>query len=267
MTVEFVVSRVFALLLVVTAFAETAGELSAQQFRIETEVFAAAEQVVARSLTIFDGKVAYDFLMTSEEGTAVPPRFAVEEVVVFDQVAQKIILLDQKNRHRLEIGHSELLSLVAGMRASDVLRSRDEFLLEPKLTESFDPERGVLELSSTRLTYLVAGQSLADTQTLAHYYSFADWAARLNVTDSRKLPPFARLQLNQAMKRRGWIPTEVQFQLTSLEGQVISATAKHHTLFQLSDNDQHRIDSVQKQLTEFPSVSLSRYRNLTTAAN
>lgn len=240
---------------------------AAQQFRIETEVFSDSSQAIARSLTLFDGKTTYDFLMTADEGAGDTPKFVVEEVVVFDQGKQKIHLLDQANRQRLELGHSELLSLVAGMQASEVLRARDEFLLDPKLTESFDTQTQQLQLSSPRLDYLVTGQKVTDSQILAHYYSFADWAARLNATDSRKLPPFARLQLNQAMKRRGWIPTEVQFQLTSLEGAKISATAKHHTLMQLSDNDQLRIESVKKQLAEFPSVNLSRYRNLTTAAN
>lgn len=240
---------------------------AAQQFRIETEVFSDSSEAIARSLTLFDGKMTYDFLMTAVENAGDTPKFAVEEVVVFDQGKQKIHLLDQASRQRLELGHSELLSLVAGMQSSEVLRARDEFLLEPKLTESFDPQTQQLQLSSPRLDYLVLGQKVTDSQILAHYHSFADWAARLNATDSRKLPPFARLQLNQAMKRRGWIPTEVQFKLTSLEGAKIAATAKHHTLMQLSDNDQLRIESVKKQLAEFPSVNLGRYRNLATAAN
>lgn len=242
-----------------------ASEVTAQQFRIETEVFSDATQI-AKSLTLFDGKATYDFLMTADESNGEPNRFAVEEVVVFDSAKQRIVLLDQKNRHRLELSHTELLSLVAGMQASEVLRARDAFLLEPKLTESFDPQTRQLELSSPRLTYRVLGQQVTDSQILAQYFQFADWAARLNATDSRKLPPFARLQLNQAIKRRGWVPTEVQFELASLDGAGMKATAKHHTLFQLSTNDQQRITSAQKQMNDFPSVSLSRYRNLTTAS-
>lgn len=241
--------------------------IDAQEFRIETEVFSGSTRVIAKSLTLFDGKVTYDFLMTSEAPDSESNRFSVEEVVVFDQAKQRLILLDQKQRQRLELSHSEVLALVAGMQANEALRARDEFLLDPKLTESYDPQSRQLEMASPRLSYRVSGQPVADSQVVAHYYQFADWAARLNATDSRKLPPFARLQLNQAMKRRGWVPTEVNFQLSSLDGQEIKATAKHHTLFQLSSNDQQRIVNVQKQLTEFPSVSLTRYRNLTTASN
>jgi hypothetical protein len=194
-------------------------------------------------------------------------RFRVEEVVVMDHARQRVILLDQGQRHKFEIGHAELLSMVASMQASEALRARDAFLLEPKLTESFDPPTGELELASPRLSYRALGQAVAEPQVLAQYYSFADWAARLNATDSRKLPPFARLQLNQAMKRRGWLPTEVRLELTTLTEQHIKATAKHHTLLQLSANDRQRIESVEKQLSEFPAVSLSRYRHLTTAGN
>lgn len=253
-------------LVVVASVGCFASESHAQEFRIETEVFADSDRVIAKSLTLFDGKMTYDFLMTGNEADAEPSRFSVEEVVVFDQTKQRIVLLDQHKQQRLELGHSEVLSLVAGMQSNEALRARDEFLLEPKLTESFDTQSLQLELASPRLTYRVSGQQVADAQVLAHYYQFADWAARLNATDSRKLPPFARLQLNLAMKRRAWIPTEVNFELSSLDGHQIKATAKHHTLFQLSSNDQQRIASVRKQLAEFPSVSLSRYRNLTTAS-
>jgi hypothetical protein len=109
-----------------------------QEFRIETEVFADSDRVIAKSLTLFDGKMTYDFLMTGNEADAEPSRFSVEEVVVFDQTKQRIVLLDQHKQQRLELGHSEVLSLVAGMQSNEALRARDEFLLEPKLTESFD---------------------------------------------------------------------------------------------------------------------------------
>jgi len=267
-----------------------ASESYSQQFRIETEVFDDSQRVMARSLTLFDGSTVYDFLMTAAdhetpggsaaEGTsgasqlgagqpngAAALRFRVEEVVVMDHARQRITLLDQHKRHKFEIGHAELLSMVASMQASEALRARDAFLLEPKLTESFDPPTGELELASPRLRYRAQGQVATDPQVLAQYHLFADWAARLNATDSRKLPPFARLQLNQAMKRRGWLPTDVKLELTTLTDQQIQATAKHHTLLQLSANDRQRIESVQKQLSEFPAVSLSRYRHLTTAGN
>ncbi len=287
--------RLGAAVLVTIALCGAAADAIAQQFRIETEVFDDNQRVMARSLTLFDGSTVYDFLMTAAEnetptgstavgtsgtgqlgtgqlGTGQPNgaaalRFRVEEVVVMDHARQRVTLLDQHKRHKFEIGHAELLSMVASMQASEALRARDAFLLEPKLTESFDPPTGELELASPRLRYRAQGQVATDPQVLAQYHLFADWAARLNATDSRKLPPFARLQLNQAMKRRGWLPTEVKLELTTLTDQQIQATAKHHTLLQLSANDRQRIESVQKQLSEFPAVSLSRYRHLTTAGN
>ncbi len=293
----------WAAIAMATLLVGTAPEVSAQQFRIETEVFDDSQQVMARSLTLFDGSTVYDFLMTttasetpggptvdgitvgqstagqsgsgqsgsgqsgSGQSSAAAVRFRVEEVVVMDHARQRITLLDQQQRHKFEIGHAELLSMVASMQASETLRARDTFLLEPKLTESFDPPTGELELASPRLGYRALGQVATDPQVVAQYYLFADWAARLNATDSRKLPPFARLQLNQAMKRRGWLPTQVHLDLTILTDQRLQATAKHHTLLQLSANDRQRIESVQKQLNDFPAVSLTRYRHLTTAGN
>jgi len=264
----------------------TAAVARGQQFRIETEVFSGEPpRLISRSLTLFDGPLVYDFLMiagdspppSGSNATAVggnagatgrtdrntqSPALPVEEVVIFDQQQQRLILLDQQRRHRLELTQAELLTMVAGMQANESLRAKDSFLLEPQLTEKFDPRSGQLELASERLVYRAQGQRVDDNQVLIRYFQFADWAARLNVTDSRKLPPFARLQLNQAMKKRGWIPHQVQIQLTTLDGQSVQASVTHHTLFHLSQNDQQRIASAQRQWSEFPAVNLIRYRGL-----
>jgi hypothetical protein len=236
------------------------GQVSSPQFRIETEVFTGTpEKRLAKSLTLFDGGRVYDFLMSGESGNGVA---SVEEVVVFDWGQGRIHLLDQTTQRHLELSQSEVSSMVAGMKANETLRGRDAFLLEPKFTESLDPETQRLEFSSPRLRYFVMGEKVDDSNVLASYFLFADWAARLNATDSRKLPPFARLELNQVLRRRGWIPTDVEFELESLDGATLKARTKHHRLNQLSDNDRMRISSVERQLQEFPAVNLIKYRDL-----
>lgn len=238
-----------------------------QQFRVETEVSVEGEATpVSKSLTLFDGPLVYDFLMVLDDYSVASSRdakFQVEEVVVFDRSQQRIILLDQKHKHQMEVGHVELLGMSAAMKASEAMRAKDLFLLEPKLDASLDDAKNEIVLSSERLTYRCKGNAISDTKSLVSYYQFADWAARLNVTDSRKMPPFARLQLNQAIQKRGWLPTEVRLELKTKEGQVFSAVAKHHTIMRLSENDQTRIASVKKQLMDFPVVKLIEYRGLT----
>jgi len=234
--------------------------------RVETEVSVRGETTpVSKSLTLFDDALVYDFLMVQDDYSVAKnrePKFQVEEVVVFDRSQQRIILLDQKQKQQMEVEHIELLGMAAAMKASEAMRAKDLFLLEPTLNASFDDTNEEIVLSSPRLTYRCKGNASDDTQSLVSYYQFADWAARLNVTDSRKMPPFARLQLNQAIRKRGWMPTQVRLELKTKDGDIFSAVAKHHTIMRLSENDQIRIASVQKQLSEFPVVKLIEYRGL-----
>lgn len=237
----------------------------AQQMRIETEVMVGeSPELVSKSLTLFNDQLIYDFLFTASSED--PGRFRLEEIVVFDPVSQSISLLDQQRKLRLTLSHTDLLSMSAAMKASEALRKKDLFLLEPEFDTSIDESQRRLTLSSPRMTYRCKCESSNDPKQLLSYYHFADWAARLNVSDARKMPPFARLKLNSVLRKRSWIPTEVQLSFDFTSGQTLKATASHHRLNQLSDNDQIRIQQAQQQLRQFEKTTLIEYRNLNTVS-
>lgn len=234
-----------------------------QQMRIETEVFVGQQPaLVSKSLTLFDGPFVYDFLFTNDSESTKGGSFSLEEIVVFDRVGQSITLLDQQRHKKLVLSHTDLLSMSAAMKASESLRKKDVFLLEPKFDEEVNDSEHELALTSKRMSYKCQCESIEDPKAMLSYFHFADWAARLNVSDSRKMPPFARLKLNDALRKKGWVPTQVNLQLEMQTGQSLVATAKHHRLDQLSENDQIRIRQAKTQMSDFDQTSLVEYRNL-----
>lgn len=257
------ISYQHAIIAVLICLAFPFSSSSGQQMRIETEVLIGDDkQLASKSLTLFDGALIYDFLFTENENQ----QFALDEIVVFDRLGQSVTLLDQKERRKLVLSHTDLLSMSAAMKASETLRQKDQFLLEPKFQQSADDNDRTLVLSSPRMTYQCECQWETDPKQLLSYFHFADWAARLNVSDSHKMPPFARLQLNEALRKRGWIPTKVQLELSLTNGQRIEATAQHHRLNQLSENDQLRIQQAKDQMRRFSTASLVEYRDLSTVS-
>lgn len=273
-TARFLMNRTLSLITCFCLIWAFAADARAQQFRIETEVLVGDSVVPSgKSLTLFDGPMVYDFMMSEsaieDERVSVGggPKYVLEEIVIFDSARQKIILLDQRKRRRMELTQIELLNMAAAMKASEVLREKDLALLEPELLESFDATNSEIKLASPRITYTCQGESISDAKTLVNYYQFADWAARLNVSDSQKLPPFARLKLNDVIRKKGWMPSQVTLTLVDRDGGQMNACAKHHVIYKLSENDQIRINNVKKQWADFPLVSLIEYRNLKPAAS
>lgn len=231
-----------------------------QQMRIETEVLVGnSQELASKSLTLFDDQMIYDFLFTSEADSN---RFHLEEIVVFDRLGQSITLLDQQRKTKLTISHTDLLSMSAAMKASEALRDKDLFLLEPVFEKTIDDNTKQLQLTSDRMNYHCRCESVTDPKKLLSYFHFADWAARLNVSDSRKMPPFARLILNESLRKRGWIPLEVELDLLLPNSEKLRAKATHNRLEQLSQNDQIRIQQAVNQVREFKATSLTEYRNL-----
>jgi hypothetical protein len=118
------------------------------------------------------------------------------------------------------------------------------------------------------MTYRVKGIQPEFADAAARYREFADWCARFNATRPGNLPPFARIQLNQAVADKGWIPAEVErsIQLASrLPGGKQVARSEHTAVWRLSNKDRQRIAETSRFQASFRTVSLPEYQRLATA--
>jgi len=96
------------------------------------------------------------------------------------------------------------------------------------------------------------------------YYQFLNNFTRLIATDPSKIPPFARMELNNSIRRLGWIPSEVQISVrkNALFRQEFNAKSKHFVFTKLSNKDFERIAKAKTQWRSFKTVDLSEYRGL-----
>ncbi len=232
-----------------------------QEFRIETEVYAAGESApVSRNLTLFSEHMIYDFQMTNESDS-VPI-----EIVIFDQREKSFHLIDLARNVRLRLDQTEIVKMVEGARQQTKQNPKTKFLLD-SMTEKFDVTEKWMTVGNENISYRIEGTRPPDVSILPTYFEFLDQYTRLKASDPHSLPPFARLELNRAIKKVGWIPTtiEARYKANELIRSEIKMRSKHTFIGQISKQDHERIESAKAKLIGATPVTLGKFRGLSTA--
>lgn len=230
------------------------GLASAQQFRIESEVFINHDkEPVAESLTLFSDGIAYDFMLNGNK-----------EIAILDLHREQFVMLDVQRQLRLTLSGPQVLEIVAALRAE--LNDRAPDFAEPGFQTSYDEKSQWLTLSSDRITYRAQGSPAKDPGVLTTWRKFVDWSARLNATLPGRMPPFPRLELNEALFRHQIIPRRVEVVINPERGLFkagkIQGTTRHINIWQLSKTDRDRIDKADLYRATFKPVGLKQFRQL-----
>lgn len=230
-----------------------------QAFRIETVVTQSDGQTISENLTLLDENLIVDFMLMTDK-----TRFPVE-IVAFDINQKRFVLMDTARKVRTELPESELLKILTALQGSSFVDDENRFFFQPDFEEDYDPATGVLEMRSPRLVYRTHGKRPEQETTLRTYMQFVDQFARLNATDPRRMPPFARLELNRAIRKYGFIPEEVDITLYPEPGNHDSAVnmkSTHVVMWKWSETDHQRMASAKRYWMEFDKVTLKEYRQL-----
>ncbi len=240
-------------------FAATAD---AQQFRIETHVYRdGSEDPISENLTLFDENVIYDFMLKTDK-----TRFP-QEIVIYLSNEKRFVLLDTNRQIKTEIIEGEVLKMLAALQNVGANNPDNKFFFQPRFDEDFDIGSGWLTLEGEQLKYRTRGERPPNDSVLHRYYEFIDQFARINVTDPRRMPPFARLKLNTAIKKYGFVPSRVEMTLTPTNAALteqLKMYSEHFVIWELSEKDRRRIASAKRYWTEFKNVSLSEFRLIDT---
>jgi len=232
---------------------------SAQDFRVDTEVFFGTEKEPVEALTIFtEGKV-YDFLLTE-------PR----EITVFDPGRGRFTLLNESQRVQAVITTQELMTFTFEMQtqATQAKNSLLAFAARPEFETAFEDvmENGQalvrVKLTGKPMEYVALGQKPEHVEAARTYRYFADWYARLNSTRTLNLPAGARLALNQALAERDLLPREVTRTIipsTRLEKK-LEVKSRHLVNWTLSGKDQKEIERAGECMATFQAISYDEYR-------
>ena len=223
-----------------------------QEFRIETVVFSGdAEEPLAKTVTLFESGVVYDFLDS-------PQQVAVFRPAGGDKPG-RFVLLDIERKVRTELATDKIQQLLNKLRKWSATQPdpMQQFFAAPEFSEQYDEATGTLTLTAETMTYRVQTVQGGEAPAMAAYREFCDWYARLNSVTQQGLLPFPRLKLNATLDTRGRVPTTVHLVLPERE---LDLRAEHAFTWRISRTDRQRIDEVRRQLREFKLVDNATFR-------
>ncbi|MEX2288639.1 MAG: hypothetical protein WD648_16195 [Planctomycetaceae bacterium] len=251
----------------------------AQDFEVYTRVYdesAAAgdakatsgrKSPIARSLTMFHAGKAYDYIE------------AIGEVVVidFDPAMPHYMLLSTRRELATSVHFEEVKNtLQVAARVADESIQRMEtqgelqnpeaiglhrFQRAPAFEETFDAKSRRLTLSSPFLRYDVACQEPVEPAFVDAYLRYADAICRLNyILYPSLVYPESRLALNEALRLRKTLPTEVRLRLNLTNP--VSLRAEHKITWKLDRTDRRNIGEWETMLNSkrIRRVTLHEYQ-------
>lgn len=245
------------ILLAVPAFAQ---ERSAKpvELRVDTSLFIADQSApVSHNVTFFTDGHVYDFGKTSEKDAAT-------EITVYDFRTRTFTLLEDKRKVKFSISQSRLVQLTEAMRAETAQDPKLKIFATAEYTETADNASGWTTVNGGLIKYRFKGKSPRDIRIVDSYCDFLDQYTLLAVLDPRRMPPFPRLRLNQAIKKQRVIPGEIRLDIRPMPPmkETVSMKSKHTFVEHLSASDKEQIESVKAKISEYELVTLASYKRI-----
>lgn len=256
----------------VVAAVLASGSISpAQGLRISTHIYdisAAAgqssAQMISSSLSLCHNGRVYDYVD------------AADEVVIFDPVERHFSILNSARGLSTRLTFDEIRHLMdsrqpkaqqyidelmaSGKQSASQIAESIRFQLNPRFSQTFDPMRGTLVLSSQSFTYRVETRKWSDSEQAARYLTYADWTAKLNyILHPGSLFPEPRIAMNEALRKlKDRMPVSVELDLRPNEP--LRLRAEHQLTQKLSDDDHQRIARWEETLSSGAAKSVA-FRN------
>ena len=273
--------RIFCLLsTILLSFGQAvcASAKDTDTLRVETKVFADRKDVpVARSLTLFSSKVAWDFLDAATLDKKSPDSKLAEsdsfdgEIILHDPTRERVLLIDPLRKVKTSVDSIQLERLRISL--SKWARTSDDKLIcwagGPHFDNSVHESVNTIELVGPRAQYRIEVTD-APTQKIADQYrQFADTAILLRaLLHPGGIPPFPRLELNKRIASEIKLPTSVTLQidpggslitsgLSSVMQRHLHSTHRIHP--SLRADDLQRIADAEACMAIAEEVSLAAY--------
>ncbi len=244
-----------------TASEAPAKDTTSADFKISTSVYVPHSTTpVSENLTLFQGGLVYDIQFANRKPT---------EFSIFNSRTNKFVLLDVRKQKRLELDKIQLLQYLSGMKQELEANETMAPLSKTDFQEHYDIDKQTLTIDNSILTYSAQGERPADDSVLPRYHDFLENFTMLSATKPRSFPPFARIYLNRAIKKYGFVPTTVSRTIKENAFSRSSgiATSSHRLAMSLTKNDLDWIQLAKKHWTQFPKVDLSEYLSIEVANN
>lgn len=224
----------------------------AQGLRISTHVYDISKaetrtpaQIVSSSLSLVHNGRVYDYVDSADE------------VIIFDVVEKRFTILNESRGMSTRITFDEIRHLMDSRqpRTSEYLKELSatpdpeakkiadsiRFQLNPKFSQTFDPMKGMLVMSSPSFTYRVETRKWNDPMQVEKYLTYADWTAQLNsILHPGSLFPEPRMALNKALRElKDRMPISVE--LDRRPAEPMRLRAEHQLTQKVTSDDHQRI--------------------------
>ncbi len=227
------------------------ASVRADDFRVDNQVFFPGAEPIP-STTLFAAGKVYDFLD------------AQQETIVFDTAANTIVILDLAKQTSTQLTTGEVSTAIGRLRAAAQAHKLESIRMSasPKFREDVNEKTGRVMLVGKWMKYVVATEAPKNPFAARQYNEFADWVAQVNAL-LNPMMPFPRLKLNEVLKRRQEVPTEIDLTARGEnEKQPREARSEHRFAWSLSPADQRRIAAANQQLVNFKQISFEEFRQL-----
>ena len=233
-----------------------------EDFRIDTQVFrGASKEPVADILTIFHNGNVYDFQLASPQ-----------EITIFEPRRAMLTLLNVEKKQKASLTTVELLNAAISMQTAAA--ETDNAIFAAAARPVFEVTSSDYEESTNKFTklvfagkpiqYTVTGQLARHPAAANDYRHFSDWSARLSSLRPGNLPAGARLEVNDAIAKRGLLPKKVERVIQENRfGKKIEVRSEHLVVWTLSQEDMKRIDTAGDYLANFTLVAFDQFCGLT----
>ncbi|MFM7412738.1 MAG: hypothetical protein ACKO6E_05965 [Planctomycetota bacterium] len=233
------------------------------EMRIASElVVAGHDEPLARSLTLFQDGVAWDFLESAPVGSA----GTVVEIVLHDPARERVVVIDPVRHVKTQVDLIRLERLSVSL--AKWARSHDDRLVRwaggPDFSSGLNEGVGRMELSGPRAKYVVVHEPAPTSEAAEQYRRFADAAILLKaLLQPGGLPPYPRLAINERIAAAGGIPVEVALEidprLAVLGGPAERLRCTHRLHPRLLDGDIDRIEEAKGHVAVADEVPLAAY--------
>ncbi len=231
----------------------------AQQFKLDSQVYQDGQTTpIGHSLTIFIDGLVYDIAFSPDDATS------IVEIVVYDSHTKSFEILDNKNNRRVHLEQFEIVRMLENQRQQGLQDERLIHLVRPNLVEDVDLSEGRLTMSNAMLRYDAKCEKLSDPIIQSQFYEFLDQYSRLSVSDPRRLPPFARLEFNQALMKYNLVPKAIHLTLSGgdISKSDLALVSKHTLIKKLSDDDKKRVEQIRLSWPKMDKVSIADFRGI-----
>ena len=245
-------ARRLSVFCIICVIASVTTEAVAQQFWVYTRVTRPvkadnkpADEVVARSLTLFHAGQVYDWIPSVGEITRLEPSHKRFSIISAKNMIATHVSFEEINRliasAREETGNYANRLIDRGGRNAKSVAEPLLFQLNPKFKQSYSTESHELKLLSERFSYVVDCRESENPESLEAYLMYADWAARLNYAlHPQTFFPEPRLELNRSLRKLKRIPAKVQLRVEF--DRPIRLQADHQFGWKLRSDDRQRIN-------------------------